>query len=174
MALVIETGVGSSSSTSYVTVAEARAYALARGVTLSSTDSVVEVQILKAMDFLQALTQSYQGCKTWPPALGQYDHEQALAWPRTGVVIDGYSLNSDKIPQTLKDAQCQLVIEIFNGVDIMPTGTGAAIKREKVDVLETEYANAYTNASSPTLTKVYALLKPIMGYGYGSAYIFRS
>lgn len=173
MALIIETGAGLSTATSYVTVAEARAYALARGVTLSATDSVVEIQLLKAMDYLQSLTQAYQGYKTWPPALGQYDHEQALAWPRNGVYIDGYSLNSDVIPQALKDAQCQLVIEIFNGVDIMPTGTGNPIKRKKVDVLETEYFSAST-APLPNLTLVDAILRPLMGWGYGTAYTIRS
>lgn len=173
MALIIETGTGISNATSYVTAAEARAYALARGVTLSATDSVVEIQLLKAMDYLQSLTQAYQGWKRWPPSLGQFEHEQALAWPRTGVIIDGYSLNSDVIPQALKNAQCQLVIEIFNGVDIMPTGTGNPVKRKKVDVLETEYFSAST-APVPTLTLVDSILRPLMGWGYGTAYTIRS
>ena len=88
MSLVIEDGTGISNATSYVTAAEARTYALARGVTLSATDSVVEIQLLKAMDYLQSLTQCYMGCKKWPPTMGTHEHEQALAWPRENVIID--------------------------------------------------------------------------------------
>ena len=178
MSLVIEDGSGLSTATSYVTVAEARAYALARGVTLAAAgdtgDATIEVWLIKAEDYLETLNAGWSGFRTWPPVLGQQDHEQRLSWPRSGAIMFGYGINNNVIPQQVKDAQCQLCIEQYNGINIMPSGTGAAIKRQKVDVLETEYATAYTSAPQPNMPKVDALLKPLLTAGYASNYIFRS
>lgn len=156
MSLVIEDGTGLSTATSYVTVTEARAYALARGVTLSATDSVVETQLIKAMDYLEAQRDRYQGYKN--------TEAQALQWPRDGVVVDGWSIDSNEIPKLLKSAQCQAATEIHNGIDVLPSGTGNGIKSEKVDVIEVEYAT-YSTAAAPRMRKVDALLRPLFKHG---------
>ena len=85
-----------------------------------------------------------------------------MQWPRIGVVIDGFVLDVDVIPQRLKDAQCELAL-IALSADLAPS-VSAGIKREKVDVLETEYF-----AGAPAGTTVYTavnnlladLLKPL-------------
>lgn len=152
MSLVIEDGTGLSTATSYVTVTEARDYALARGVTLSATDSVVETMLIKAMDYLEAQRDRYQGYKN--------TEAQALQWPRYGAYVDGYDVSTNEIPKLLKSAQCQAAIEINNGIDVLPSGTGNGIKSEKVDVIEVEYAT-YSTASAPRMRKVDALLRPL-------------
>lgn len=176
MALIIETGSGLSNATSYITVAEARSYALARGVTLSADDATVEIQILKAMDYIESLGESFVGYRKWPTVTGTYEHEQALSWPRESVYIDRYYMNSEKIPPQLKNAVCQLCIEQQNGVDIMPNSTGNVIIKEVVGPLETEYSEATSNSSSPApnLRQVMAILRPLLGGSYGTIYIQRS
>ena len=164
MALVIEDGTGKSDATSYVTVAEARAYALARGVTLSAVDADVEVLILKTMDYIESYRERFKGWKK--------TKEQALQWPRYDVYIDGWHQESEDIPQLLKNAVCQAVMEVNNGTDPMPTGTGNAVISEKVDVIEVEYAAATSSAPSPVMRKVNALLNPLLSGG--GSYVFRS
>ena len=156
MSLVIEDGSGLSTSSSYVTVAEARAYALARGVTLPEVDATVQTLLIKAMDYLEAKRSRYQGYKA--------SEDQALQWPRCYVWIDGYSVDSNEIPTILKNAQCQAAMEISDGVDPLPTGTGNGIKSEAVGPLSTTYATS-TVAPTPTMRKVDALLRPLFSGG---------
>ncbi len=163
MALTIEDGTGKENATSYVTAAEARAYAAARGVTLDANDAVVEPLLVQAMDYLEAL--SYKGHRTFPDV-------QALSWPRTCVVIDGAKLpvsGAGSIPRQLKAAQMQLSIEASTGTDLMPTTDGRVVKREKVDVIETEYMTntdlGVSGLPGPSFAKVDALLAGLLATG---------
>ncbi len=154
MTLVVETGSVVAGANSYVTLAEARNYATARGITLSATDSVVEAQLIKAMDYLEAKRSFYQGSKT--------SLTQVLQWPRTSVTIDDVDFSANAIPNELKSAQIQLAIEVANGVDIMPTRqAGQFVKREKVGPIETEFSETVGVTVEPTLTAVEALLEPL-------------
>lgn len=163
MALTIEDGTGKADATSYVTAAEARAYAAARGVTLDANDAVVEPLLVQAMDYLEALI--YKGHRTFPDV-------QALSWPRTCVVIDGVKVpvsGASSIPRQLKAAQMQLSIEASNGIDLMPTTDGRVVKREKVDVIETEYMTntdlGVGGLPGPSFAKVDALLAGLLATG---------
>lgn len=137
MALVIEDGTVVAGANSYIDVDTAKSYANARGVNLGTDDELIERRLVIAMDYLETL--NYKGVRTNPA-------EQELAWPRTGVIMDGIEFDGDVIPARLRNAQAQLVIEQTNGVAIFAS-TGASaeggekfVKREKVDVIETEYA----------------------------------
>lgn len=148
MALEVEDGTGKDDAQTYVTAEEARDFALLRGETLSATDSVVEVLLVKAMDWLEG--QDWKGTPT--------SETQALAWPREDV--DGYDNN--EIPTKLKNAQCQLVLEALV-YDLAPSGDGKQVIKEKVDVIETEYAPASTSAPIPAFPKVEAWIKTLIG-----------
>ena len=135
---------------SYIDESELQAYAAARGITLIGDASV---QLIKAMDYLEA--QSFKGTKT--------DAAQPLQWPRTGVYIDGMLIDSDTVPQEVKDAQAVIAVSIDQGYDPMAT-YGPAVKRRKTDVLETEYKDsASTTKYSPAITR--ALDKLIVSSG---------
>lgn len=166
MALVIENGSLVAGATSYASVAEARAYAAARASTLPDDDSAVEAALIVAMDFLESFRDEYQGLKVDPL-------EQPLQWPRAGVKIDGAALPSTSIPKELKAAQCQLALESAGGLDLMPTGDGREVIREKLDVLETEYGPGNGGAPQPVLTKVRALMAPLLRSGGGRLRVIR-
>lgn len=153
MTIVVETGAIVSNANSYVTVAETRAYATARGVSLSATDTDVEILLIKAMDYLESKRSFFQGSKV--SAL------QALQWPRSGVVIDELDVLETTIPNELKQAQIRLAVEISNGVDVMPTRSSAFVKKEKTDVIETEYSEKIGTGIQPEMTAVEALLSPL-------------
>lgn len=154
MALIVETGAIVDNANSYVDLAYARAYATARGLTLSAVDATLEAQLITAMDYLESLRSQYQGAK-----IG------GLQWPRYGVFIDGVELASNTIPRELKDAQCRLAFEVSNGVDLMPTTSGKFAKREKVGELEVEYSEGLSTSQQPSFTVVDNLLAPLLKQG---------
>lgn len=159
MAIEVEDGTGKSDATSYVTAAEARQYAQARGFTLGD-DAQVEARLQLAMDYLEAQRSRYQGHKTHPGV-------QALQWPRAGVVIDcRYKLPDNVIPVELKNAQMQAVVELAAGFTLMPSSDGRFVKREKVDVIETEYMTGQDLGAGgfgmgPAFPALEALLEPL-------------
>jgi hypothetical protein len=160
MALTIEDGSGVAGANSYIDVATARTYAVARGLTLPAADGDVEALLIKAMDFIEAYRGDFQGIKT--------SATNPLQWPRTGVTLDGYPLAADSIPQVLKDAQAQLAVEAQNA-DLMPTGTGREVVMERVDVVQVQYAESGNTNPQPIFTKAEALLKPLFKSGlFGS------
>lgn len=154
MALVIEDGTGVAGATSYVTLIEARAYATARGLIFPAVDSDLEALLVKAMDYLETLRAEFKGTKVFG-----FGYRQ---WPREGVVIDGLELAATAIPEELKNGQIQLAVE-FQTVDPMATTFGQVVKREKVDVIETEYAVNYKEGPAPTrMPRVQAILAPLL------------
>jgi hypothetical protein len=142
----------------YATEAQLAAYAAARGITVTGTPAVILTQ---AMDYLATLEDRWQGIRTLPT--------QPLAWPRTGVYVYGTELADDAIPQSLLDAQCRLALDADSGVELLPNvpvGGRGSVVREKVDVVEVQYAEGYNNAL-PIFTAVNGLLKPLMKAGGG-------
>lgn len=160
MALTIETGAIVAGADSYVSAADATTYHVARGnATWTGTDAVKEAALLKAAAYLDGHYRNrWKGDRVEPAT-------QPMEWPRYGVCVSnagGIFLDSNVIPQRLKDAQCELAL-IALSADLAPS-VSAGVKREKVDVLETEYF-----AGAPVGTTVYTavnnlladLLKPI-------------
>lgn len=164
MALIVEDGSGVANANSYETLVGIRAYALSRGVTLSATDSVVEAQAHKAMDFLEAQRGRYQGDKT--------DPAQALQFPRTGVKVDCVEIAADAIPAVLVQAQCRLIMEQHAGVELTPTRTEGFIIEDTTGPLTTKYSDKHGGGpgSTPIMPAVEALLSPLYsacGQGLG-------
>jgi hypothetical protein len=160
MALVVENGSLVTGANSFVSVAEARAFAAARASNLPESDEAVEAAAVVAADFLETFAARFKGSKVDPEI-------QALTWPRKDVVLDGWAVPITTIPQALKNAQCQLIIEAANGLDLMPTGTGREIIREKIDVIETQYQPGAGGSPQPFLTKALAFLEPLLSTGAG-------
>ncbi len=142
----------------YASEAELSAYAAARGITVTGTPSVL---LLLAMDFLATLENQWQGART--------SASQPLAWPRTGVYVYGTALADDAIPQSLKDAQCRLAMDVDAGTALLPTvsaGSKGSVIEETVDVVTVKYAEGANN-TQPVFTAAMGLLKPLMKAGGG-------
>lgn len=124
--LVIEDGTGLVNANSYISVAEAKQYAESRGVTLGSDDSIAANLVLSA-DFMET-TGPYKGIV--------FNDMQALEFPRRER-IGGPSLG---IPQKLKNAQAQLLLDIKESGVLLTSNRQFALKRRKLEGLEQEYA----------------------------------
>ena len=127
MALVVEDGTGVEGANSYLTVAELRAFAGDRGLTLP-TDSEVEKLLVKATDYLEL--KSYIGDRA--------SDNQGLSWPRTQTA-NPYWQYDDLIPTKLKTAQSLLAVEAMNGELTQATRPNEYIQT-KIDVLYIKYA----------------------------------
>jgi hypothetical protein len=156
MALTIEDGSLVSGANSYVTLADARAYAEDRGAVLPIDDDDAEVVILKAMDYLESFSDRFKGWRV--------ERDQALSWPRSGIVIEDWAWNSDEIPRQVISAQLALVLEINAGEDPFNPSPSASLPqtRKKVGPIEVEYAAprppSKVSKASPSQTIINLLL----------------
>jgi len=138
MALIIEDGSIVAGANSYATVAEIQNYADLRNMSLPCSTGEIEVIAILAMDYLEA--QCYQGELVEP-------NVQPLQWPRQYVYINGEEFPNNAIPSQLKNAQIELAIA-QQSISILSDGTNPAdnVKREKTDMIETEYYDGGKNS----------------------------
>ena len=151
--IIVETGAGLTNSNSYVSEADLATYATDRGITITGTAAVL---IIQAMDYLES--RQFLGTKS--------DIDQALQWPRFGVELDSYYVDSDEIPTLVKQAEMEICIAIDGGVDPL-ANQSRETKREKVGDLEVEYAvgarpDTYLTAAEAKLRKL--LVNPYKVY----------
>lgn len=159
MALIVEDGTIVENAVTYASPTDLNAYATARGLSIPADNDSRERLLIKAMDFLELQESRFQGSRV--------SGDQALAWPRYGVTLNGFTVADDSIPTTLKNALCQLAVDA-NSLDLMPNGTGRSIIRQKVDVIETEYEPTGSGSVQPELNKAMAFLSPLFSDGDSS------
>lgn len=148
MALIVEDGSNVANANSYASEATIVAYAASRGVTMPNDASLL-VNVTKAMDYIEI--QEFADEPT-------YD-DQALAFPRD---------DETTVPAGIVKALCQLTIDVFNGIDLMPSRAAEqSIKREKIGgtsgAIETEYFGPASFA--PDIPLASALLQPFLSVG---------
>lgn len=160
--LTIEDGTGVAGANSYATADEVREYAEARGLTVPADDdpgtAQIEAALVLAADMLEKY--NYKGSRALPLV-------QELTWPRKDVYCfdSDEPLASDEIPGLLKKVQCQLAVEAAAGTELQPTGTGQEVVREKVDVIEVEYARSGSGTVTPQFNKAEEMLAPLLDNG---------
>lgn len=141
MALTIENGTQVSGANSYISLAEFKAWADARSITYGA-DSVVEGQILRAMDYIESL--AFQGFKL--------TRGQALQWPRSNVVIDGFAAPVDEIPVYLKNAVYEATKVEIDG-DSKLAASDRQVTSEQVGEIAITYKDsASMKRETPALT----------------------
>jgi hypothetical protein len=115
---------------SYCTVAFADEWHANRGNTVwaALTTPQKEQALRKATDYLEQVY-TWKGTKV--------NNIQVLSFPRYGIYVDGYLVNSDLIPLQVQSATAEMAVRASQG-DLAPDLT-QDVKREKVDVLEIEY-----------------------------------
>lgn len=161
MALIVEDGSIITGANSYVSRQLLIDYAAARGITLTDVDAT-DVFAIKAMDYLSMYDTKWKGEQVEPGV-------QNLAWPRKNVFLGSSWVAFDPtfIPNQLVRAQLELALQSQKGIDLVPTtdASTAFIKREKVDVIETEYSEAIALqllGQLPRFPIVDALIEPLM------------
>lgn len=132
MSIIVEDGTSKADSEAYITVADADTYHSARGNIPWSTMSTAEKEqsLRRGTDYIeQVYGLSFDGYRS--------TSTQALSFPRIGIVLNGWTVSSDVIPNILVNACAEIAYKAASG-DLSPDVT-QSVKREKVDALEVEY-----------------------------------
>lgn len=161
MALVVETGTGSSTSEAYISVANADAYFLARAnaawALLDTTAK--EAALRKGCDYMaQQYADNWQGYRV--------NATQALDWPRVNVIAFGYSVLSTIVPPAIANANAELALKASTG-ELSPD-IGRLKSKTKVGPIQVEYAD-----NAPPYTQYRAVDNMLAPYLNGSGGAFR-
>jgi len=159
--ITVENGTNVPNANSYNTIAEFRAFALNRGVALSSVDDTLAAMLIQATDYLESKAEKYKGLPT--------NTDQALQWPRTGVYIYEVELASNSIPKQLKIAQLMLGLAVNDGLKLLPNFSPQDyVVEEVVGPIKTKYADPVSVGIENTFTGVDAFLEPLFIQGLSS------
>jgi hypothetical protein len=157
---VIEDGSIVAGANAYCSVAEALQYHENHGNPAEwtgATQSDQEEAIRQATQYLD-MTYKWQGLRT--------SSEQVLDWPRSGVVVyEQFGLDSDAIPQELKDACAYLALKAISATLIPDVATDATIKKQSVKVGPLAKSVEYTGAGDEpgtSYTVADGLVKPLL------------
>lgn len=160
MALVIENGSIVANANSFVTVAEIREFAEARGIVLPVDDGDVEPFAVEAWDFLITVEPRMTGTRV--------SAEQEGVYPRNCVKINCFDVANTVIPVTLKKAQMQLAVDRSRGVPLVTDDSAERdIKREKIGPLETEWFGPGNATTGGSLEIAWGYLRPLLRVGFG-------
>ena len=159
MAIIVEGGTGVAGANSYASLATLRAYALARGVTLSADDPTLEAQTIQAMDYLESFAPRFLGLRV--------ERDQALSWPRYGVYINGFEYASTDIPPQLVDAESALVMDITAGIDLFnPALASLPIIKERVEgAVEVQYSDPSGSYVATQIRQSIRLIQQLLSAG---------
>ena len=163
--MALDVTIGTATSQSYASVAEADAYAdtltFRTAWPATGTATGKEGALQQAARLLDTLT--WKGKKV--------SAAQALDWPRYGVTdADGYTVDSTTIPAKIKAAQCELAIRLMAA----DRGAQDALQatRVKVGAIEAEYAPGAAPVLIPSI--VIRMVAELTAGGVGGTKILRA
>lgn len=168
--LIVEDGTGQATADALVSQVYVTDYAVARGLTFTGTDDLLDAAIRRATAYLCAGF-TWKGQKV-------RGRDQSLAWPRVGVCDEeGWSVSSASVPAEVQQACAELsVYELATPGGLSPTvDLTQRVTRKKIDVLEWEYAEVPMSADSarPVLTSAMDMLSGLIESG-GNSYSGRT
>lgn len=147
--------VGGASSNTYATLAEADAYHDSRGSNsewTGATDGSKNTHLVWAGRLLDQ--QCWCGDRS--------TEEQAMRWPRYGTYDrDGWPIDSDIVPQWLKDAQSELAFQLMKSD--RQNDPVNQVKKVKADVIEVEFVDGVRLKVWPE--SVMAIIRPYIEQG---------
>lgn len=156
----------------YGTLAGADAYHLAAGNTAwTGADGVKLAALVRASQYVDTLAIAKRKNGSTYTMFGGVKtggRDQELAWPRTGATdVDGLNLDDMDVPYEVENASYEAALrELVQPGYLSPDYVPAqVIKREKVDVLETEYMGASggtENPQQPVATLIRGIIAPLL------------
>lgn len=154
MAVTVEDGSIVTNADSYVSDTDFVAHAANLGVTFP-TGTDVDVLLRKAAQFIDSHEARMKGSRV--------QRDQALAFPRSGVVIDGWTWAATEIPRQVVLAQLAVALDVYAGIDPYNPEQASPVIKERVEgAVEVAYANPTSFKLSKTSSSealINALLK---------------
>lgn len=171
--LIVEDGSGVENANTYIDEAYLTTYASDRGLSVPTTTQAQQQAIIAAMDYLTYFTDQWAGTRT--------ADAQALPWPRESVYIDNVEQASDAIPEDLKKAQAQLVVEKNRGTLLFPeplqSATEGLVIENTVGPLTKKFAFTGKGTANPLvpikIASVWAYLDKLTGISSNALLTYR-
>lgn len=156
--LITETGAGLAEAESYASVAAADTRCISLGLTAwaALTEVDKEIALRRATLFMSTYRTRWAGRRV--------HQQQALDFPRYGIVVDGFSIASNVVPSDVVNACIDLAVRSLTG-PLMPD-LSQAVKKKKVGPIEIEYALGTT--AEKEYREIDVLLAPYFGTSGGS------
>jgi hypothetical protein len=166
--MALDVTVGGAAAESYVSVADATTYLTARGVADSAFKSKAtpdkEAALRKATAYIDNYYK-FRGTKATDAA--------ALQWPRYDVWAFSYYVDSDAIPQRIKDACCELALKAIAG-ELTPDIEPQKVVAESVGPLSVTYSENQRSSGRKQFDLVDMLLEPYLTGGRGAVPVVRA
>ena len=154
----IESGSGSATATSYITVAELAQYLEDAGLTLALTTDAERQAALNRM------TTVLDSFAKWPGE--RMLSTQALEWPRGGAYYnDGTYIESTVIPPEIKKALAYFVYYSNAGTDVIPVREGGPVKSESAAVsgaVSESKEYWYNSKQTPEISEIKMILRRLL------------
>jgi hypothetical protein len=155
--MALDTTTGGASAESYITVASADTYFSNRGnaTWAALTTAQKEQALRKSTDYLgQRYIDRWKGLIV--------SESQALDWPRSGVVVRGYQVDDDTVPDAIQYA-CAMLAVRASAADLL-ADEERTVRSEKIGPIAVEYDPASPQAKK--YPEVEKLLAPYLcGFG---------
>jgi hypothetical protein len=170
MSIVVEDGTGKADAESYVSAADANAYAASHGLTFAIAGddaALAEAALRRATTWLDA----EYGARF--PGQRNNGRGQALQWPRSDAVdAAGEEIASDEVPAEIVAATIEAAVrEKASPGSLSPDVTPGKVKtRAKVGEIEVEYAASGSVAEQrPVLSVVDGILSGLLEGSIGAS-----
>lgn len=160
MALIVEDGTGLPDAESYVSVTDADEYHSARGnAAWTGSEAVKEQALRRATAYLDG-----RYGRQWPGTrvLGR---EQRLSWPRVNASdVTGEVIAGTEVPFEVVQATCEAALRALSGPLVTDLSIAQQrIKRQKIDVIETEFdLSPAAGSALPVITVIDQLLASLI------------
>ena len=165
--LIVEDGSGLPEAEAYASVAQADARLTGLGLTLwaTITEGEKEAAIRRATVYME---QTYR--PRWVGA--RATRAQALAWPRTDVLLDGFAVEANEIPAEIVNACIDLAFRAAFQDLSKDTGTTQEKQSETVGPISTTYVAG--SALKAKYTAIDEMLRPLLSIGGMSVRLVRA
>lgn len=125
MALIVEDGSIVAGANSWVSRSDYIAFALSLGIVVPDTDAA-DVELIKGCQFIGQHEANLKGDKV--------QRDQSTAYPRTGVIIDGWDWSHTEIPRNAILCQMQTALDIRAGFDPWNPSVNPSLAKKRTRV----------------------------------------
>lgn len=153
--LIVEDGSVVPFADSYVSLSDARDFALKFGLVLPEDDASAETALRNGAGYVGLFESSFCGRRV--------SAEQSLPFPRTGVSLFGFAVKSNVIPKQVIQAQIIAAAEYGKGVDVRASSDGRVTSLERVEgAVTVEYFDNGTTGATTSITAADDALRPLL------------
>lgn len=155
MPLIVETGAIVPNADSYISLVDARALAANYGLELPADDTDAEVALRNGA--------TYVGLSETQMCGRRVSAEQSLAYPRTGVTLNGFPVANNVIPKQVILAQVIAAVTYGTGTEVRANSDGRSVQTERVEgTVTVTYFNNGNSGATTAITAADDALRPLL------------